>query len=358
MENELIKEDEIDLLQLFHKVWAGRKLILLVTTVFLILGILVALFSAKEYTATTIMVPQTSDSKSGGGLGNLAALAGVNLGGGASETLPLTTYEKIIQSVPFKKRLVQTPLSFQDIPKKVTYEDYCKNYTKPSLLGSLMSFLLPAPPAEPAVAIGDDTIDITTLSSEERGILNSIDGKLSLKLNEKERFITLSCVMPEALPAAQMLQRAQQLLQETVTEFKLQKAREEYDFVSQRCNEAEKDFKAKQYAVAQFQDRNRDLFSSLPQTRLQQMQAEYNLAFSVYTELAKQLETKRIKLKEDQPIFTIIEPVSVPNERSKPKRVMIVAIWTFVGLVIGIGSIFFRDFRRQLREKCTDDTQN
>ncbi len=358
MENELIKEDEIDLLQLFHKVWAGRKLILLVTIVFLILGILVALFSAKEYTATTIMVPQTSDSKSGGGLGNLAALAGVNLGGGASETLPLTTYEKIIQSVPFKKRLVQTPLSFQDIPKKVTYEDYCKNYTKPSLFGSLMSFLLPAPPAEPAVTIGDDTIDITTLSREERGILNSIDGKLSLKLNEKEGFITLSCVMPEALPAAQMLQRAQQLLQETVTEFKLQKAREEYDFVSQRCNEAEKDFKAKQYAVAQFQDRNRDLFSSLPQTRLQQMQAEYNLAFSVYTELAKQLETKRIKLKEDQPIFTIIEPVSVPNERSKPKRVMIVAIWTFVGLVIGIGSIFFRDFRRQLREKRTDDTQN
>lgn len=358
MENELIKEDEIDLLQLFHKVWAGRKLILLVTIVFLILGILVALFSAKEYTATTIMVPQTSDSKSGGGLGNLAALAGVNLGGGASETLPLTTYEKIIQSVPFKKRLVQTPLSFQDIPKKVTYEDYCKNYTKPSLLGSLMSFLLPAPPAEPAVTIGDDSIDITTLSREERGILNSIDGKLSLKLNEKEGFITLSCVMPEALPAAQMLQRAQQLLQEIVTEFKLQKAREEYDFVSQRCNEAEKDFKAKQYAVAQFQDRNRDLFSSLPQTRLQQMQAEYNLAFSVYTELAKQLETKRIKLKEDQPIFTIIEPVSVPNERSKPKRVMIVAIWTFVGLVIGIGTIFFRDFRRQLREKRTDDTQN
>ncbi|MGP1478958.1 MAG: Wzz/FepE/Etk N-terminal domain-containing protein [Capnocytophaga sp.] len=358
MENELIKEDEIDLLQLFYKVWAGRKLILLVTIVFLILGILVALFSAKEYTATTIMVPQTSDSKSGGGLGNLAALAGVNLGGGASETLPLTTYEKIIQSVPFKKRLVQTPLSFQDIPKKVTYEDYCKNYTKPSFLGSLMSFLLPPPPAEPAVTIGDDSIDITTLSREERGILNSIDGKLSLKLNEKEGFITLSCVMPEALPAAQMLQRAQQLLQEIVTEFKLQKAREEYDFVSQRCNEAEKDFKAKQYAVAQFQDRNRDLFSSLPQTRLQQMQAEYNLAFSVYTELAKQLETKRIKLKEDQPIFTIIEPVSVPNERSKPKRVMIVAIWTFVGLVIGIGSIFFRDFRRQLREKRTDDTQN
>ena len=102
--------------------------------------------------------------------------------------------------------------------------------------------------------------------------------------------------------------------------------------------------------MAQFQDRNRDLFSNLPQTRLQQLQAEYNLAANVYTELAKQLEAKRIKLKEDQPIFTVIEPVSVPNAPSKPKRMMIIAIWTFVGLVIGISNVFLKDFRKQLKE--------
>ena len=93
------------------------------------------------------------------------------------------------------------------------------------------------------------------------------------------------------------------------------------------------------------------MFSNLPQTRLQQLQAEYNLAFNVYTELAKQLETKRIKLKEDQPIFTIIEPVSVPNERTKPKKALIIAIWTFAGLIIGIGSVFLKDFRNALKEK-------
>jgi len=196
------------------------------------------------------------------------------------------------------------------------------------------------PPAEPQMS---DSLTITAISNEERGILNSIDNNIKLDLNEKEGYITLSYIMPEAVPAAQMLQSAQKLLQETVTEFKLQKAKEEYDFVQKRCTEAEQDFKAKQYAVAQFQDRNRDLFSNSPQTRLQQLQAEYNLA-------AKQLEAKRIKLKEDQPIFTVIEPVSVPNAPSKPKRMMIIAIWTFVGLVIGIGNVFLKDFRKQLKE--------
>ena len=348
MENNTIeKEDEIDLIALIQKVWKSKKSIALFTLIFLVIGILAALFASKEYTASTIMIPQTSDNKAGGGLSGLAAMAGISLGGG-SDAVPLTTYTKIIESIPFKKKLIQTPLTFKDLPKNITYEEYMKKYTKPSLLGRVMGiFKSSTPPAEPQMS---DSLTVTAISNEERGILNSIDNNIKLDLNEKEGYITLSYIMPEAVPAAQMLQSAQKLLQETVTEFKLQKAKEEYDFVQKRCTEAEQDFKAKQYAVAQFQDRNRDLFSNLPQTRLQQLQAEYNLAANVYTELAKQLEAKRIKLKEDQPIFTIIEPVSVPNAPSKPKRMMIIAIWTFVGLVIGIGNVFLKDFRKQLKE--------
>ena len=349
MENNTIeKEDEIDLIALIQKVWKSKKSIALFTLIFLVIGILAALFASKEYTASTIMIPQTSDNKAGGGLSGLAAMAGINLGGGGSDAVPLTTYTKIIESIPFKKKLIQTPLTFNDLPKNITYEEYMKKYTKPSLLGRMMGiFKSSTPPAEPQMS---DSLTVTAISNEERGILNSIDNNIKLDLNEKEGYITLSYIMPEAVPAAQMLQSAQKLLQETVTEFKLQKAKEEYDFVQKRCTEAEQDLKAKQYAVAQFQDRNRDLFSNLPQTRLQQLQAEYNLAANVYTELAKQLEAKRIKLKEDQPIFTVIEPVSVPNAPSKPKRMMIIAIWTFVGLVIGIGNVFLKDFRKQLKE--------
>ena len=345
--NTTVKEDEIDLIALIQKIWKSRKSIALFTLIFLVIGILATLFASKEYTASTIMIPQTSDNKAGGGLSGLAAMAGISLGGG-SDAVPLTTYTKIIESIPFKKKLIQTPLTFKDFPKNITYEEYMKKYTKPSLLGRVMGiFKSSTPPAEPQMS---DSLTVTAISNEERGILNSIDNNIKLDLNEKEGYITLSYIMPEAVPAAQMLQSAQKLLQETVTEFKLQKAKEEYDFVQKRCTEAEQDFKAKQYAVAQFQDRNRDLFSNLPQTHLQQLQAEYNLAANVYTELAKQLEAKRIKLKEDQPIFTVIDPVSVPNAPSKPKRMMIIAIWTFVGLVIGIGNVFLKDFRKQLKE--------
>ena len=73
-------EQEIDLVEVIRKLWRNRKLILKVTVAFMILGVLVALFSAKEYTAGSTLVPQSSDKKIGGSLSGLAAMAGINLG--------------------------------------------------------------------------------------------------------------------------------------------------------------------------------------------------------------------------------------------------------------------------------------
>ncbi|ATA90176.1 Wzz/FepE/Etk N-terminal domain-containing protein [Capnocytophaga stomatis] len=354
--NQHKNEDEIDLLELFHKLWIKRKSILKFTLFFFILGIIIALISPKQYTAVTVMIPQTSgDKMSVGGLGGLAAMAGINLGGSSTESIPLNTYPKIVESIPFRKKLIQTPLKFNDLNEVISYEKYCKEYAKPGILGNIKKYTIGLPSLlfgkknDEKSVTSEKTDSIWSLSLEDRNILDGISGQLAIDIDEKEGIISLSYSMPEALAAAQMLQSTQTLLQETVTEFKTQKANEELKFIEQRYEEAKSDFKAKQFALAQFQDRNRDLFGSLPQTRLEQLQSDYNLSFNVYSELAKQVEAKRIKVKEEHPIFTIVEPVSVPNERSKPKRGMIVAIWTFFGFIIGVSLVFIKDSIKKIK---------
>ena len=49
--NQMPQEEEIDLVEVVQKLWKNRKLILKITVVFMVLGVLVALFSPKEYTA-------------------------------------------------------------------------------------------------------------------------------------------------------------------------------------------------------------------------------------------------------------------------------------------------------------------
>ena len=59
--NQMPQEEEIDLVEVVRKLWKNRKLILKITVVFMVLGVLVALFSPIEYSAGCTMVPQSGD---------------------------------------------------------------------------------------------------------------------------------------------------------------------------------------------------------------------------------------------------------------------------------------------------------
>ncbi|MEG1485550.1 MAG: Wzz/FepE/Etk N-terminal domain-containing protein, partial [Bacteroidales bacterium] len=82
MENNLPQnnEKEIDLIEIAKRLWTKRKFIIKVTGAFMILGLLVAILSPVEYSASCVVVPQTGSKNASGGLSGLAAMAGINLG--------------------------------------------------------------------------------------------------------------------------------------------------------------------------------------------------------------------------------------------------------------------------------------
>ena len=96
-------------------------------------------------------------------------------------------------------------------------------------------------------------------------------------------------------------------------------------------------FESIQDSIAIFKDQNLNITSSLYQNQLSRLESQFTLTSSVFQELAGQVEQAKIQVNKDTPIFTIIEPVSVPLERSKPKRSLIVVIWTLIGGVLAVG---------------------
>ena len=72
----------------------------------------------------------------------------------------------------------------------------------------------------------------------------------------------------------------------------------------------------------------------------EKLDAEYTLAMTLYTELAKQLEQAKINVKETTPILTIINPVTIPYKRSKPQRATILMAFVFLGFAAGAGVVF------------------
>ena len=118
-------ENEIDLIEVVKKLWAKRKFILKVTVVCACLGVLVALFSAKVFTASCTIVPQTGEKTTGGSLSGLAAIAGINIGSlGSGDVLSPKIYPKILASVPFQKEIMQTAIKFEEYDQPVKLLDY------------------------------------------------------------------------------------------------------------------------------------------------------------------------------------------------------------------------------------------
>lgn len=356
-----VADDEIDLLALVRTIWDGRKTIVISIIIGAIIGVFVAVFSPKEYTASTVMVPQLGDSQSKlGGLGGLAALAGISLDASPGAELSPMVYPQITGSIPFQLELMNTPLNFQDHSQPITLFEFYTKYSKSSVTGTILKYTIGLPgviikaikgkPKE-LMLPNDSTKHPILLSKDQYEVKKALDEIVSLEVNAKEGYLTLSTRMSEALPSAQLAQKAQDLLQRYITEFKIEKVKANLDFIQGRYNETKAEFEKAQVSLAIVSDRNKNFTSGLSQIETDRIQTRYTISFGVYQELAKQLEQAKIQVKKETPVFTIVEPVTVPSEKSKPKKAMILFIWIFLGGMLGVGIIFGREYLGDLKNK-------
>jgi len=361
-----VEEDEIDLLKLAKTLWSGRKTLYITLSVGFILGVFVAVFSPKSYTATTIMVPQMSNSSTSklGGLGGLAALAGIDISAQTGSEMSPLVYPKIVESIPFKLELINTPITFSDVDHPVSLLDYSSNYSKKNILGVLKKYTL----GLPGVIIGaikgktkelevSDELKskLIYLTDDQYQLIRNMDDVVSLDADAKQGILTLTVSLPEALAAAQLAQKAQDILQRDIIDFKVQKAKADLDFIQGRYDVAKAEAEGYQMNLARKTDQYKNLTSAVPQVQSDRLQSRYGIANSVFQDLAKQLEQAKIQVKKDTPVFTIVQPVTIPSEKSKPNKPMILFIWVFLGGIVGIGIIFGKGFMADVKKKWQEE---
>ena len=355
-------DDEIDLLALAKTFWKGRKTILKTILIAAVLGLLIAFLSPTEYTSTTSMVPQTSQSGSKlGGLSSLAAMAGFNLDANSTgDDLTPLVYPQIVSSTPFQLELMNTPFSFSEVDHPVSLFQYYTEIAKPGILSLISKYTIGLPGLIIKAIKGEKKKIISSegepisLTDDQEEVRKLIEDQVTLDLDSKQGILTLTASLPEALLSAQVADRATKLLQKYIIQYKTSKATDQLEFIRQQYDETKTDFEKAQDELAGFIDQNKNVSSAIAQTKEQRLQSEYSIAQNVYNEMAKQLEQAKIKVKEDTPVFTIIEPATIPQEKSKPKKALILIIWIFLGGIIGTGIVFGREFTKGLRKQWNE----
>ena len=345
--NNLQTEDQIDIIALLSKVWYHKKSILKTVVIFGVIGILVALSTPNKYTASSLFTPNYS-GKSGGasGLKGLASLAGINIGSmeGTKEVSPML-YGKITEGVTFKKALLTAPI--ENIEGVQTLKDYfIQKESEFSIIGTLKGYTIGLPgkvigwfkSAEAQTRL-NAVPGIEAIAEEDFEYFKAIDGILTLSINDKDGFIEMIAVSENPKLAAQVAKNGELILQNQIIAIKTKSSLEMLGYLQGEYEAKKVLLNKAQERLSTFKDRNLNIATnsfSIQQTRLE---SELRTAGVVFDNVATQLEQVKLQVTKDTPVFSILKPVVFPNEKSEPKRILIVVVWLFLGAVFSIGFV-------------------
>lgn len=349
-EKNLQAEDQIDIIALLSKLWDRKKLIFRTVCLFGIIGIVVALSTPNQYTASAMFTPNSSSSSSSGSssLKGLASLAGINIGGmseGSKEVSPML-YGKILESAIFKQQLLDTPLkNIEGIP---TLRAYFMQPT--SVLGTVKEYTLGLPSKIIGLFKGKASTQsleslegITAVSEEDFEYFEAIDDLLTLSINDKDGFIEIIAKSKNPHVAAQVAKNGELLLQQQIIAIKTKSSLELLQYLEEQYADKKVLLNQAQDRLSRFKDRNLNISTNRFSNNQTRLESELQTATAVFQNVVTQLEQVKFQVTKDTPVFSILKPVVFPNEKSEPKRSLIVVVWLFLGAVFSIGFVLAKD---------------
>lgn len=356
------EEQEIDLIELAQKVWAERKLVFKACGIAVLVALVVAFSIPKEYLTNVTLAPETAEKGASGSVGALAAMAGINLGSSAGEdALSPELYPDIVSSTPFLVDLFNIRVRDEEGRIDTTLYAYLKDEQRVpwwsavisapfKLLGWTMSLFKDEPES------GTGELDPFRLTREEADVAKALNGRISVSVDKKTGVTTLGVTMQDPLISASLTDTVMHCLQNYITDYRTNKARHDLAYIEKLYEEAKADYEDAQQKYAAFVDANQNIILLSYRAEQERLQNEMNLAFQVYTQVSQQLQMAKAKVQEITPVYTVVQPATVPLQAAKPNKIMILIGFVFLAGVGSVGWILFvKDFIRTWRMK-KDDT--
>lgn len=329
MENDK-KEYEIDVLVLLKNLKGNIKPIIKYGIVGFVIGVVIAFSIPKEYLSIAKIAPESKTkevSSSATALASMIGMSSMMNEDGIRENL----YPEILNSTPFLMEFSDIKIEDSNGSQFLMSDYILKEQKKPwwSILLSL--------PFDLVKSMGEssnlDTVTVHNSYKLRYAFTEKMKKCISANIDKKTGVITINSVFQDPVIAKTMADTALYKLQEYITHYRTTKTRSILESNMRMYEEAKCNFiKAdKQYIEAL--DKNLDVNTNKAKARLELLKNERDVYFNIYNHLAEQVESDKIKLQEETPIATIIEPSIMPIKAKSPNKIMIVFSFVLIGVV-------------------------
>lgn len=297
-----VYDDEIDLRELFSVLWAGKRWIVAITSIFAVVSVIYALSVPNEYKASAVVAPAQSGSSSlgamAGQLGGLASLAGINLGSGeGGETLEAM---EIIQSWGFIEKFI------------VGHELQVAVYAAQGWNRSENKLEIDA-------SIYDETENQWLIEDENTGepraptsweLYESFKERLSVSQDKTSGMITVSLEYYSPVLAKDWVELYVRAINDHMRDRKLEQVNRNIEYLGAQIAKT---------AIAEM----REMFYEL---------------------IEEQTKAKMLAEASPEYAFVTVSQVMLPEEKSKPKRALICILGTLLGGMLSVLYVLVRHY--------------
>jgi len=330
---------EIDVWGIVKKVFSDKTTLFKFAGVFLLIGIVVAIDSPKQYTSTAQLAPESYELMGSSSLGGMASALGISLGASASsDAIYPEIYPDLFASTDFQISLFQVPVRLKDSSDSRSYYDHL-------LKDKHVSFWeVPSVEANKLInkffvhdeqAAMDNSVDPFRLTKTQNNICALMRSSISCVVDKKTNIITISVTDEDPLVAATMNDTLMNRLQDYITEYRTKKARHDVEYYQKLCTEAYNDYEEACDKYGQFADSHMQSVLQMVSNKQEQMENDMAQKYNTYTTFYTQLQAAKAKVQECTPVFTVIQSPSVPVKASSIPRSLIVVLFVLFGGVLG-----------------------
>ena len=343
-------DDEIDLAELLRQLWSGRKIIIITTIIFLVIGIGYSYYKSlqmvKEYQSQVTLFVESPSPDS---------------------------LLKIFSYPPFFTEVLQLELTGLYPDESLSVEEVLENQTPPQgTVASLMNRV--------TALKGDATTLIITVQMQDMNaatqLADSVVQKLTQYLNAAQK---IRVEQTQQILKEDSVKNIQLLLDNSSRNLKHLKQESSVNLhsLNDACIQAESNYLRARQTLSEFYALNALSLESIDSLEVNMLNADINLKHTIYCGLYQQLEQAKLSAKnqleqarldaakqidqatidaakkieqlnldagKQQPVITILEPATGASQVNVPNPFKIPLIMLFFGLIAGTGIVFGKKF--------------
>lgn len=347
---------EIDFVAIAKQVLQKPRLLAKYIIVSAAIGVVVALCTPKEYTASVVLAPELSSGALGlgGDLADMASNLGIDLGSGGKgiDAIYPDIYPEIFTSYAFIHSLFDVPIRTEKEDSTRTYVYHITKESKVPFWQYPRIWLHEMMKKKPENGAGDKEDPFKT-SKDEAELCEGIASKITCLVDKKTSVITLSVKDQDPLACAILADTIQRRLQKYITDYRTKKARNDYDYYKKLYQEAKVKYDKAQSTYVNYSDANQEVVLERFQAKRDELENNMQMAFNNLNQLNTQVQTAEARIQERTPAFTVLSEAKMQHRASSTPRLFVVIGFVLLGCMADVAWTFYRTHFRKKQEAET-----